>query len=421
MGSPGARALIHCSLHFAACGSACYSRMMLNRECGRTISRSLTRLVGLALLIVIALLLEPAGHAFAQGMVVGTESPVGTGLQADVVAVSPRTIGGMIPPAATGRIYTVQPGDTLGRIADQLGVTPESLIAANNLASPDRIAAGQVLRISPAGQLTSTVTLPPDAPIRQLRVWPWPPRQGQTLVIWVHASQTVSWTVRYAGASYPMIALGRSSWAAAPIDSLAPTVAQTLTLTSGSYTLTIPAPVAAGVFDTDNIPASASDPILSEVEKVNAEYYRMVALFGQNNPGPWSPAERFRSPLDAEYEHTSPYGSRRTYGAGSGISVHAGEDFAAPPGTIVRAPATGRVVLAEPLFVRGNAVVIDHGQGVFTGYWHMRALHVAVGELVQPGQPLGEVGTTGLSTGPHLHWELHIAGTAVDPLQWVDP
>ena len=101
--------------------------------------------------------------------------------------------------------------------------------------------------------------------------------------------------------------------------------------------------------------------------------------------------------------------------------MHEGEDLSAAAGTPVSAPAAGTVVLAEPLFVRGNAVVLDHGQGVYSGYWHLSELAVTVGERVTVGQRLGAVGSTGLSTGAHLHWELHVAGVAVDPLQWVEP
>jgi murein DD-endopeptidase MepM/ murein hydrolase activator NlpD len=78
-------------------------------------------------------------------------------------------------------------------------------------------------------------------------------------------------------------------------------------------------------------------------------------------------------------------------------------------------------LLAEPLLVRGNAVMLDHGGGVITGYWHLDGLDVAVGETVTAGQQIGVVGSTGLSTGAHLHWELRIRGVAVDPMQWVAP
>ena len=109
----------------------------------------------------------------------------------------------------------------------------------------------------------------------------------------------------------------------------------------------------------------------------------MTRLFSGRSAGGWNPRSRFRPPLDGEFRHTSPFGSRRTYGKDPTLSAHAGEDFSAPPGTPVYAPAAGKVVLAEKLFVRGNAVVIDHGNGVFTGYWHLSELDVKPGETVR--------------------------------------
>ena len=69
--------------------------------------------------------------------------------------------------------------------------------------------------------------------------------------------------------------------------------------------------------------------------------------------------------------------------------------------------------------IRGNAVIIDHGRGVLTGYWHLSELHVVEGEEVSAGDSIGLVGTTGRSTGAHLHWELQIDGVAVDPMQFL--
>jgi murein DD-endopeptidase MepM/ murein hydrolase activator NlpD len=115
---------------------------------------------------------------------------------------------------------------------------------------------------------------------------------------------------------------------------------------------------------------------------------------------------------------TSPFGSRRSYNGGALQAIHAGTDFAALPGAAVYAPAAGVVALAEPLTVRGNAVIIDHGWGIFTGYWHLESLNVRAGALVQTGDVIGTVGSSGRSTGPHLHWELFVQGVQVDPLQW---
>jgi murein DD-endopeptidase MepM/ murein hydrolase activator NlpD len=69
--------------------------------------------------------------------------------------------------------------------------------------------------------------------------------------------------------------------------------------------------------------------------------------------------------------------------------------------------------------VRGNAVVVDHGRGVMSGYWHLAQIQVSEGQMLEPGDVLGLVGSTGLSTGSHLHWELRVMGIPVDPLQWV--
>ena len=68
--------------------------------------------------------------------------------------------------------------------------------------------------------------------------------------------------------------------------------------------------------------------------------------------------------------------------------------------------------------MRGNAVIIDHGCGVYSGFWHLSEIKVAAGDTVAAGDVIGLVGTTGLSTGDHLHWELRVGGIAVDPRQW---
>lgn len=100
------------------------------------------------------------------------------------------------------------------------------------------------------------------------------------------------------------------------------------------------------------------------------------------------------------------------------MTYHEGVDFSAYGGTPIYAPAAGTVVLAERLYVRGGAVIIDHGLGVFSGFYHMSAIHAVAGQDVRPGDLLGEVGTTGLSTGNHLHWDLLINGIWVDAAVW---
>jgi murein DD-endopeptidase MepM/ murein hydrolase activator NlpD len=115
---------------------------------------------------------------------------------------------------------------------------------------------------------------------------------------------------------------------------------------------------------------------------------------------------------------TSEFGTRRSYG-GPVTSYHAGVDISGATGDEVVASAAGVVALAEALHVRGNTVILDHGWGVLSGYYHLDSIAVQPGDVVTPGQVIGTVGATGLVTGAHLHWELRIGDIAVDPRQWL--
>jgi murein DD-endopeptidase MepM/ murein hydrolase activator NlpD len=93
-------------------------------------------------------------------------------------------------------------------------------------------------------------------------------------------------------------------------------------------------------------------------------------------------------------------------------------DFNGLTGRTVVAPAAGTVALAEALYVRGTAVILYHGMGVYTGYYHLSQIEVSAGQKVLPGDKVGEVGSSGLSTGSHLHWDVVVAGINVDGLAW---
>ena len=113
---------------------------------------------------------------------------------------------------------------------------------------------------------------------------------------------------------------------------------------------------------------------------------------------------------------TSRFGARRDPLTGA-TSTHPGLDVAAPAGTPILAPAGGVVVSAGPRGGYGNAVEIDHGGGLVTIYGHAADLLVSTGDFVEPGQAIATVGSTGRSTGPHLHFEVRRGGAAVDPNQ----
>jgi hypothetical protein len=116
---------------------------------------------------------------------------------------------------------------------------------------------------------------------------------------------------------------------------------------------------------------------------------------------------------------SSLFGTFRNYNEGQLSGRHTGLDLRGPVGTPVLSPARGRVVLAEPLTVRGNCIWLDHGWGVYSGYFHLSEIVVAPGDLVERGAQLGAVGATGRVTAPHLHWELRVLGAPAHPVQFV--
>jgi murein DD-endopeptidase MepM/ murein hydrolase activator NlpD len=160
------------------------------------------------------------------------------------------------------------------------------------------------------------------------------------------------------------------------------------------------------------------DPAVTEPENQNVialtEPYTSIQYWS----GPFS------SPAVYPDQFTSRYGVRRTYhGLGTDLTIegfHTGLDFAGGEGLQIFAPAAGRVVFAAPLTVRGNATIIDHGLGVYSGFWHQSQILVNVGDMVEQGQVIGLVGGTGRVTGAHLHWELWVNGVQVDPLEWLN-
>jgi len=177
--------------------------------------------------------------------------------------------------------------------------------------------------------------------------------------------------------------------------------------------------VVAGDYENQDIEMPPEKADLLDPTLVTSETTKVGAVWSQISPQLWA-RTTFTRPISAEYPTTSPFGTRRVYNGGALTGFHSGQDFGAPAGVTVTAPAGGVIALAETLNVRGNAVIIDHGRGVFTGYWHFTKILVKVGQPVAPGDVLGLVGTTGLSTGAHLHWEMRIYGVAVNPLQFLD-
>jgi murein DD-endopeptidase MepM/ murein hydrolase activator NlpD len=125
-----------------------------------------------------------------------------------------------------------------------------------------------------------------------------------------------------------------------------------------------------------------------------------------------------RRPLKGELEQTSSFGYRVDPFT-RGMALHTGLDLRDEAGSSVRATAAGKVTMAEWYGGYGNLVEIDHGSGIATRYGHLSAILVEDGQQVEVGTIIGRVGSTGRSTGPHLHYETRIDGQPVDPLRYL--
>ncbi len=151
-------------------------------------------------------------------------------------------------------------------------------------------------------------------------------------------------------------------------------------------------------------PREVQDRIAREAEIVAAVYARITPRWLGNGS----------FVLPHEGKAFPNFGQRRIYN-NRPRSTHGGVDIAAPMGDPIRAANSGRVVLASYLYFGGKTVILDHGLGIFSSYGHMSKLLVKRGDSVGKGDRIGLAGSTGRSTGPHLHWSVRIYDARIDP------
>lgn len=315
---------------------------------------------------------------------------------------------------ALAQTYRVKPGDTLYGIAQMHGTTVEVLQALNGIANPARIAVGQELR------LPSSL-----AEIRPIRIANLPP-PFEFVELPLEITQGQTFRIRW-------------GWLSAPLQPVRIDFLEAIEQTDGQEMLwAVPALQTPGRYELRlvvgetvvrqwvkvrqvdlgkqalTLPPDRLE--LLQQDRVKQETARLVEICQTQPLSPLAP-EVWKRPLSSD-RITTIFGIRRSYNGGPFRSYHEGLDYGAPAGTPVYAPSAGQVVLAETLFVRGNAVVLNHGLGVCSGYWHLSRLVVKPGQQVKTGTLLGYVGSTGLSTGPHLHFEIRVHGIPTNPMPW---
>ena len=262
----------------------------------------------------------------------------------------------------------------------------------------------------PAVNLTPTITVDPP----QLVL-------GGAAIVYLDASANAA-TMTFGGTQYPMLFDGSRWWAIIGVGAFAQTGDAPITI---AYTPSDGSPQTAiedsisivhREFPIENIELDDETSALLDPAIVNNEEALRDSIFaGYTTQRLWDGA--FLAPADSAI--SSIYGVARSYNGAPVSSFHRGTDFAGLAGDPVYAAAAGRVVFAQELHVRGNTIIIDHGVGVFTAYGHLSAIGVSEGEMVTARQPIGQIGSTGLVTGPHLHWEVVVRGEEVDGELWL--
>jgi len=169
--------------------------------------------------------------------------------------------------------------------------------------------------------------------------------------------------------------------------------------------------------ETISLDESMSRLRLTDNKRRVEEAKELFEIISRKDPEALYHFTPYYTPLD-DARITSYFGDRRLFvytDSTSDKSVHSGIDLAAPEGTPVRSAGRGVVVFAGDRLISGYSVVIEHLPGVFSLYYHLSALSVQEGDFVAEKEIIGTLGSTGLATGPHLHWEFRIGGVCVDP------
>ncbi|WP_259756901.1 M23 family metallopeptidase [Pseudomonas sp. GCEP-101] len=153
------------------------------------------------------------------------------------------------------------------------------------------------------------------------------------------------------------------------------------------------------------------NPLPEDLKRINRELAEQTEAYRSFSPG--TPSNLvLDKPVNGPL--SSPFGLRRFFN-GEERNPHSGLDFAVPAGTPIKTPAAGKVILIGNYFFNGNTVFVDHGQGFISMFCHMSKIDVKLGDQLARGDVVGRVGATGRATGPHMHWNVSLNDTRVDP------
>lgn len=254
----------------------------------------------------------------------------------------------------------------------------------------------------------------------QVQVTPTSPQLGDTISVVVNGvnSGESTPTVTMAGKNYPMFSLGGDRYRALiPTTPLDQGGTKSIQINNGSQQNSVSVQLRDRSFPTQSIwlPPDKEGLTGTDYEFDRVDEFKLIVTPQKYWNGP------FLRPSSGEV--TTIYGVRRYYnGEFAENYYHRGVDYAAPTGSPVVSPAAGRVALvgreSQGFEIHGDTIGVDHGQGVISIFIHLSRIDVQEGQMVTAGQTIGAIGSTGASTGPHLHWGLYVHGQSVDPVPW---
>ncbi|HSM55836.1 MAG TPA: LysM peptidoglycan-binding domain-containing protein [Candidatus Sulfomarinibacteraceae bacterium] len=333
-----------------------------------------------------------------------------------ILSVVSRT-GAAEPRPLTGTLHYVQPGDTMLSVAARHGLTPQTIAELNELPPPARLYPGMRLRLPHHDDYQF---LPGSW--QKIRLRTASVRQGQTVSIYVENDQPGTPQGEFARQSLQFAPYAEGYVALAGVDAFTEPGRYRLQLSGAGdeewWPFTQAVQVVSSNFPTQtvNVPEELV-PLLAPEVRTEEDAF-LSTIYGQFTPEPYWDG-LFQTPVTNTVV-TAPYGGIRSYNGGPFDIFHTGVDYGGTTGTPILAPAPGQVVYTGTLELRGQTVIIDHGLGVHSGYYHLSEIEVQVGDIVDTGQIIGRGGSTGLSTGPHLHWELRVLDVPVDGVQWTE-
>ena len=326
------------------------------------------------------------------------------------------------PRPVTGTLHLVQPGETLLALAARYRLSREEIAATNNLAPPARLFPGMRLRIAQAGDDRSGSYQFLPGGWQRVFAGSAPIFQGETMSIYVEHALRGEPRGAFAGQTLRFAPYDEGYVALVGLDAFAEPGRYALQIEGGGQQAWWPysqdVQVASSNYPTQtiNVPAEL-EPLLDPAIRAEEDAFLSEIYNAFTPEQQWQGV--FQLPVTNTVV-TAGYGGIRSYNGGPFDIFHTGVDFAGGIGTPIAAPAAGTVVFSGTLQLRGNTIIIDHGLGVMSGYYHLAEILSSVGSRVEPGEVIGLGGNSGLSTGPHLHWELRIMDVPVDALPWTE-